>query len=221
MKCTRALFTAVFCTTIIGVSCSKLESREPIAQVFGKDILISDLDPTVDELKIARRSYRKVSEEELLTKVRSKKLASLIWIPIMDEFAKTHDVEPTEEEILSFTNSMKASKTDLRNAPIISPEMERKIYQPFVKNWKTSKALYEEFGGTVIFQQANPMEPVGAYRKLLEIHEKKSDFKIYDEKLHQQFWEYYVREHPFQLPPNQIDYSVPWWLKEPPSDAAK
>ena len=132
MKRARALVTAVFCTTIIAVFCSKLESKEPIAQVFGKEILISDLNPTVDELKIARQSYPQLSEEELLTKVRSKKLASLIWIPIMDEFAKTHDVEPTEEEILSFTNAIKASDA-AKNAPTMSPEMERKIYQPFVK----------------------------------------------------------------------------------------
>jgi hypothetical protein len=73
----------------------------------------------------------------------------------------------------------------------------------------------------VIFQQANPLEPVGAYRKLLESHEAKGDFEIYDEKLKQQFWEYYVREHPFQVPQNLIDYSQPWWLQIPTSDAAK
>jgi hypothetical protein len=104
----------------------------------------------------------------------------------MAEFANTHDVEPTEEEMQGFAKFMKAMKADLRpevakNIPQISAEMERKIYQPFVKNWKISKAPHGEYGGTVIFQQANPMEPVGAYRKLLKAHEAKGDLKIYDE----------------------------------------
>jgi hypothetical protein len=79
--------------------------------------------------------------------------------------------------------------------PRISPkkEVEREIAEHFVRDWKISKALYEEYGGTVIFQQANPMEPVGAMRKLLESHEAKGDFNIYDETLKRQFWEYYIR----------------------------
>ena len=54
-------------------------------------------------------------------------------------------------------------------------------------------------------------------RKLLESHEAKGDFKIYDEKLNQQFWEYYLKE-PLSwkvMKPENIDYSEPWWLKKP------
>ena len=203
------------------MSATKLDlgSRGQVAKVFGKDVLMSDLNPTPEQLKMTRQSYPKLSEEEVLTKARSEKLSSLIWTPIMEEFGKTHRVEPTEEEIQSFAKSMN-SRLKSKDVPEISPEMGKEIYQPFVKTWKISKALYEEYGGTVIFQQANPMEPVGAYRKLLEMHEKKGDFKIYDEKLKKQFWEYYVIGHSFQVPKEEIDFSVPWWLKKS-RDAAR
>ena len=211
---------------VMQVSCSKSFLQGRVAQIFGKDILMSDLNPNDDEIKIVKQSFPNLSDEEALTEARSQKLNSLIWTPIMAGFANTHDVEPTEEEMHGFAKFMKAMKADLppevaKNIPQISAEMERKIYQPFVKNWKISKALHGEYGGTAIFQQANPMEPVGAYRKLLESHEAKGDLKIYHEKLNQQFWEYYLREHPFQIPQNQVDYSKPWWLEKPTSDAAK
>jgi hypothetical protein len=222
-NCSLAIMALI---AVMQISCSTLVLQGRVAQIFGKDIFMSDLNPNDDELKIVKQSYPNLSDEEALTKARSEKLSSLIWTPIMAEFAKTHDVEPTEEEIQGLAKSMKAMKADLpaevaKNTPQISAEMERQIYQPFVKNWKISKALHGEYGGTVIFQQANPLEPVGAYRKLLESHEAKGDFEIYDEKLKQQFWEYYVREHPFQVPQNLIDYSQPWWLQIPTSDAAK
>jgi len=222
MKRICSLLIAMAFITVVATSCSKGR----VAQVFGKDIYLADINLTADQLKMVKQSYPNLSDEEVLTKARAQKLSSLIWTPIMDEFSKTHNVEPTEEEIESFAKSMNAMKSNLppefaKNVPKMSAEMERKVNEPFVKNWKISKALYGEFGGTVIFQQANPLEPVGAYRKLLETHEAKGNFKIYDEQLKQQFWEYYVREHPFQVPKDEIDYSKPWWLKKPASDASK
>ena len=56
------------------------------------------------------------------------------------------------------------------------------------------------------------LEPVGAMRKLLESHEAKGDFEIYDEQLKQQFWKYYLKD-PISwkvLPPDKVDYSEPW-----------
>jgi hypothetical protein len=97
-------------------------------------------------------------------------------------------------------------------------EIARKIAESFVKDWKRSKALYEEYGGTVLFTHFNPMEPVGAMRKLLESHQAKGDFEIYDEQLKQQFWKYFLQDPiPWKvLPPDKVDYSEPWWLKKPP-----
>src|SRR5262245_15326787 len=102
-------------------------------------------------------------------------------------------------------------------SPKIKEESERRVAAHFVEQWKRSKALYEEYGGIVLFTQANPMEPVGAMRKLLEIHQAKGDFEIYDEQLKQQFWKYYLYPISWKvLPPDKVDYSEPWWLKKPP-----
>ena len=39
------------------------------------------------------------SEDQVISEVRSHKLAGLIWNPIWAEFDRTHDVKPTETEI--------------------------------------------------------------------------------------------------------------------------
>jgi hypothetical protein len=113
---------------VVQVSCANPVLQGRVAQIFGKDIFISDLHPNDNELKIIKQSYPNLSDEEALTKARSEKLSYLIWTPIMAEFAKTHDVEPTEEEIQGFANSMNAMKADL-------PEVA-KILLKYLLRWK-------------------------------------------------------------------------------------
>ncbi len=202
MKHICLFFAAIIFVTFPTLSYSQNDA--PVARVFGKDIFLADLTGSPDDQPSAES--------------RAQQLAAIIWVPIMDAFAKTHAIEPTEEEIRSFAGAMMAYPPPGQDVapPQLPPEMERKLYGTFVRNWKMSKALYEEYGGTVIFQQANPLEPVGAYRKLLEMHEAKGDFKIYDEQLKILFWAYYTQKH-LEIPPEEVDYSQPWWLKKSPS----
>jgi hypothetical protein len=83
-----------------------------------------------------------------------------------------------------------------------------------VKGWKLDRMLYNTYGGTVIFQQGNPLEPVGAYRKFLEEMEDAKVFEVYDADNRQKFWHYFVRQHPFQVPPDKIDFDKPWWMQK-------
>ena len=89
----------------------------------------------------------------------------------------------------------------------------REIPRGMVLQWKTSKALYQRYGGDVIFQQANPMEPVGAMRRFLEEQEKAGAFEIYDAEDRKRFYEYFVRPQTLVVPPSQVNYDKPWWRK--------
>jgi len=96
----------------------------------------------------------------------------------------------------------------------------REMARGFVGTWKFHKALYEQYGGTVIFQQATYVEPVGAYRAWLEEHERNGSFQIHDETYRAAFWAYFVRKHPFELDDPTAytkqglkhPFEKPWWL---------
>jgi hypothetical protein len=196
-----------------------------VARIFGRDIFISDLNPTDDELKILKRMQRDL-DEQTLSDARFDKLEHLIWGPIMAEFVKTHNVKPTKAELDDFIRVMETRDHQLPDEPKISAKMkkevDREVAEHIVGQWKTNKALYEEYGGIVMFQQLNPMEPLGAMRKLLEIHQAKGDFEIYDEELKQRFWKYYLQPVQWKImKPNDVDYSEPWWLKLPTQEPGK
>lgn len=73
----------------------------------------------------------------------------------------------------------------------------------FIKQWKINRALYQEYGGRVIFQQGGA-EPLDAYRKFLEAAQARGDFVIANPALEAGFWQYYRDDarHIF-LPPGK------------------
>jgi len=60
----------------------------------------------------------------------------------------------------------------------------------FILQWKINRALYQQYGGRIIFQQGGP-EPLDAYRKFLEERQAAGDFSIDDSALAAEFWRYY------------------------------
>ena len=88
----------------------------------------------------------------------------------------------------------------------------RDVGKTVVERWKINQALYRIYGGKVIWQQAG-IEPLDAYRQFLQDHEKRGDFEIVDQGLHEKFWAYYVTTKHTEVPKDKVDFTTPWWLK--------
>ena len=63
----------------------------------------------------------------------------------------------------------------------------------FIRQWKINRALYQQYGGRIIFQQGGP-EPLDAYRKFLEEQRAHGDFVIVNKELERAFWRYYLND---------------------------
>ncbi|MEE4384057.1 MAG: hypothetical protein V2J02_18815, partial [Pseudomonadales bacterium] len=62
--------------------------------------------------------------------------------------------------------------------------------EALIRQWKTNRALFEDYGGRVIYQQLGP-EPLDAYRCFLEDASAAGRFSIRDAKLEAAFWSYF------------------------------
>jgi hypothetical protein len=60
----------------------------------------------------------------------------------------------------------------------------------FIRQWKINRALYQQYGGRIVFQQGGP-EPLDAYRAFLEERQAAGDFDILDASMAAPFWRYY------------------------------
>lgn len=198
------------------ISCTapaKNERNElrPVARVYDRSIVEGDLVPTESDLDALKREFSDLTGSDLFAKARARRLREIVWGRVIDEFSRTHGLEPTSAEV---ENAMKAFDwgpiEDGVDAKIV--ESARKaVCRDLVKNWKICKALYDVYGGDVVFQQGNPLEPVGAYRSFLEDQVNRGSLEIYDSTLERLFWEYYVWDHRKAVPAEKIDYSAPWW----------
>lgn len=72
-------------------------------------------------------------------------------------------------------------------------EAREQIAAAFILQWKVNRALYQQYGGRIIFQQGGP-EPLDAYRKFLRESQARGDFTILNKDLEAVFWRYYVTD---------------------------
>lgn len=95
--------------------------------------------------------------------------------------------------------------------------IEEQAARQTIDAWKVSKALFEEYGGRVIFQQAGP-EPLDAYREFLEEHAAAGSFELLDAEAEKEFWRYFVddRMHAFMDIDGAEIFATPWWLRDRP-----
>ena len=114
--------------------------------------------------------------------------------PLVDRFAAEQGIVVTPAETEAYVRSVKAAlEKDGIPQGEDSPEdaaARREIAAAFVLQWKVNKALYEKYGGRIIFQQAGP-EPLDAYRRFLEEAQARGDFEIVDKGLEEGFWKYF------------------------------
>lgn len=133
--------------------------------------------------------------------------------PLVQRFAEQERLTVSDAEVAELESALKLPPPP----PGLSQAdkaMLRELPRSMVLQWKISKALYQRYGGEVIFQQANPMEPVGAMRRFLEEQEKAGAFEIYDAGERKRFFEYYVRPQTMVVPKEKVNYDVPWWRSQ-------
>jgi hypothetical protein len=129
--------------------------------------------------------------------------------PIMRRYAVAEKLEAAPEEIDGLQRAL--SEGDTTGA-----SDDREFAAAMVQQWKVNRSLYRRYGGVVIFQQLDPLEPVGAYGALLREMEKRKIFEIYDRGIAAGFWDRLSNDQFFEIPPDKVNFETPFWLQRPP-----
>ncbi len=193
-------------------------ANEIIAKLFGKSISNSELQPSQSDVDRFQSILSDKSEVEIRKLLAQRALGTKISESVIADFADENNIEPSESEVESAYAVIKTWTVDLsHNAEYSDEEVERyrlAMAEGMAKSWKVSKSLYETFGGDVVFQQSNPLTPVGAYKDLFEQYRSQGEFVIYDPVFKAAFWESVRMRYSNVLPQENIDYSSPWWEAE-------
>ena len=169
-------------------------TTQPAATVLGEEVHTGDADEM---------------QQTLLTR-------------LFGRYADEHGIKVSDAEIDAYFESMERGMRaqGLTAEDELSPreaaqvrQMRRDMGRAMIRQWKLNRALHEQYGGRVIFQQLGP-EPLDAYRQYLEERQAAGDFKIHDKALEAQFWRYFTDDsmHDFYEPERgaQAFASPPW-----------
>jgi hypothetical protein len=176
------------------------EGETVIARVFQRYITLSDLKAKSVPL-----------DEESTRELQGRILGELLaWL------AKNEKLKAAPDEVQTFFRVVlhKELTADELGGDL-EGNLKTSVGVHFVMSWRISRCLYERYGGEVIFQQGNPREPVGDYRRFLIEAAQAKVFEIYDNTDREAFWDYFRREHRGVVPPEEINYKQPWWLQVP------
>lgn len=141
-----------------------------VAVVFGQQVLAKDLGAPEARCEAVQRR---------------------VWSAVFADYVKRRGLEPGKKEIAACAKASHAKLKvdwDPKDGSLPGPDLGSAADQ--LREWRRDAALYREYGGRLIFQQ-HGLEPVDAWRKLLESAEAKGDFGVSDPRLRACVYEYF------------------------------
>jgi hypothetical protein len=154
----------------------------------------------------------------------AEELRYVVLQALTDRFAAEQGITVTPAERDAYTaRAREALSKDPAVAATLGEETAQdkaaraQVSEAFVLQWKLNRALYERYGGRIVYQQGGP-EPIDAYRKFLEERQATGDFKIQDDAMSAQFWRHYRNDsiHEFLEPGSAEEkaaFATPPWQK--------
>ncbi|WP_394222864.1 hypothetical protein [Alteromonas gracilis] len=183
-----------------------LPDDKPMAMVFGATISSADVMPNEEE-RDAIKQQVKDNYAQMLDYVIRVNASNKIYERVIEGYASQKGIVLNEDLVDKFIETFSSQMTDETSTKSIHEIAVKQVMQ-----YQTEKAMFEEFGGRVIFLQSNPMMPIDAYHALLSRYRDNGDLKIIDKTLSETFWEVFEPPFQFEISPENIDFGQPWWL---------
>lgn len=182
-----------------------------LLQAYAKENQIEPTDAELDAF------LAKTEEKEQLAQARFEADRDRLQLELQAATLAESDRKEKESQLQTIESILKSTREMQEMSQGMAEQMrpiKRQMAQQFVKSWKINKALFEQYGGRVIFQQAG-VEPLDAYRDFLQEQQKKGAFQILDKQYEASFWRYFTDDsmHKFYKKEDGAKFiNSPWWL---------
>ena len=140
--------------------------------------------------------------------------------PLFDRFKEREKIEPTREELtrleafLKKRDSAAAGLTHLYFYRMLTGKRDPAQHRiDAIVLWKIERELFNRYGGVVIVSKFRSPMPRDAYRRFLDEAERTGAFEIFDPKLRRAFFEQLNVKPRFTVPPEEVNFDIPWWIQ--------
>jgi hypothetical protein len=160
--------------------------------VFGDYAQKRKIEPTPAEIDSQIRSQKKFMDEDKVRREKQREeLITELKLPGLSD-AKRKQAQQyldTLNSLREHDSRMEKERSDPAREKMWQ-DSERTVARVWVKQWKVNQALFREFGGRIIFQQAG-WEPIDAYRSLLDRYKAEKQFIVHDPSLQEAVYRYF------------------------------
>jgi hypothetical protein len=176
-----------------------------------------NIEPTAAEIESHIRGHRRMrAEGEVQRQQERERLAKELKSPDLSEPKRKQAQQylDTLDKLNEYDAKLRQERRDPEREKIWQ-ESERRVAEHWVKGWKLNQALYREFGGRIVFQQAG-WEPIDAYRQLLDRYAARKAFVVHDAKLREAVYSYF--KHNFVYADEakaKFYFEKPYWERNP------
>ena len=156
-------------------------------KLFNHYALQNSIEASQEDIDIYLASLnQQMSDDRKARAVRKSKIQQLLE-------AGSIPAEETKQLQSELDTLEQLYKLDLEDDTEAAPKEMQVIARTFIEQWMINKALYQQYGGRIIFQQTGP-EPLDAIHDYLIEQQKKGAFKILEKSFEAPFWEYFVTD---------------------------
>lgn len=183
---------------------------DPLTKKFAED---NGIQPTEDEITEFAEGMLGM-QRQALSRVESERAKLEQDLKGSLGAEEREEIQGRLDIVVSTIDSLSETQGQM-NLDIVRPMAMR-----WIQRWKIFKALYDQYGGRVIFQQAG-FEPLDAVREFLEEQEANGAFRILDKEYEDEFWHYWRTEQIHSFAPESQERELmnrPMWLMERPVD---
>lgn len=196
---------------------SAVMQEEILSAIFGQYVVDHNLQATDEEIDAFIEDVARTMRED--RESRSSRLAEVGQLLRSQKISSEQRTELESERSL-LEQTLASPPSEAPESPAEAEpirQTRRTIATGFVERWKMNRALYQKFGGRIVFQQAGP-EPLDAYRSLLKEREAAGGFKILRSEWVNEFWRYFTDDsmHSFVEPGSEREkevFATPPWNK--------
>ena len=177
-----------------------------LAVVLGQNVTRADAMPNEKEQKEIKEQAKE-DYNDMLDYVVRVNASTKIYELVLEDYAAKKGIELDQALVTKFVEKFANQVSEKNSSKPIKEIAEKQVMQ-----FQTEKALFDEFGGKVIFRQSNPQMPIDAYRALLNRYRENNQLEIIDSALREAFWGVFTPPFQYEIAPENVNFTQPWWL---------
>lgn len=183
-----------------------VQAAGEVVTVAGQTLYEKDIQPTAEQRENWNSGEMYEARKEIF---RFSKIAAFINQTFVTDYAAQNSLQANDEFVSVFESVL--------NGQALTPEKRHSLAQFAALQFAVDGHLYSVKKGRVVFDQSHPMLPLEAYLMTLKEYQSAGKLTFFEQDMEALFWESFARPDAITIPPENVNFTTPWWMNAQPS----